>query len=38
MYGLSPTGGKLELQIFEQLISLSQEFESAFGAKHLPSM
>jgi hypothetical protein len=38
MSGLSPIGGKLELQIFEQLISLSLEFESAFSANHLPSM
>ncbi len=32
MSWLSPVGGNLELQFFEQTISLSLEFESAFWA------
>jgi hypothetical protein len=31
MSRLSPIEGNLELQFFEQLISISLEFESAFG-------
>lgn len=39
MSGLSPNiGGNLELTIFEQLISLSLEFESGFWANNLASM